>query len=413
MGLKEDDIVCVSAGDLQEYDGEPMVLPFNFLSQLLPDVSKISAKVTPVFLGISLAGLKILDRLSVEQLKISGQVDYLARYAPIGTRDEYSRKVLTSLGIPAYLQGCLTNIFPRRKSGDYRKTYLINCPVEVLPHIPSELLTDAEALNNSENVTGLTPQQIYRKIKTRCDEIRDTAKLIITSRYHIATPCYAMGIPTIFVRKPLNINIGDVRLDTLNPLIPMYSYRNFDEMDWTADAVDFPEIKRVITDCAIARIRDATARITMETEIQSFYKRRIDDYESVAQSEKGYFRTLENYIIDNFPAPASNGYFIYGAKVTNTSYDGTFPIIERIRETNPDLACKGFIDNFHTGYLAGRPIYKPDEVAFESGDFVIIVAETAVEDALSLLERCGVAKSLVLTTRLVTNRMITGRSAQK
>lgn len=59
------------------------------------------------------------------------------------------------------------------------------------------------------------------------ERYRTQAKLVITSKIHVAMPCIALGIPVIFiVDNPFN-----ERFDVLSGIVPIYSYKDIRYID--------------------------------------------------------------------------------------------------------------------------------------------------------------------------------------
>ena len=203
MGVDERDIQHIGIRDLASYDGERLLLPWNYAPVCIPVDEggniHMSERITPVFLGFTLSYLDWGRKfVSVEHfMEACGGREFLMRHSPIGCRDENTRLLLHNRGIPAYLQGCITSIFPMREPGEYTKVMLADCNAELLPHMPHELLRNAEVINNEVFAGDMPGMEMYRSVKERYAYFRDNAALMVSGRFHIVTPCYAMGIPSI------------------------------------------------------------------------------------------------------------------------------------------------------------------------------------------------------------------------
>ncbi|MDR3348740.1 MAG: polysaccharide pyruvyl transferase family protein [Acidaminococcales bacterium] len=277
MGIPYNEIVKITQSELATYDGEQLLLPYNYVLHFLVNPKDggalLSDKITPVFFGASVEFATLFDAFPLSNFTAPGNkwLELFRQTAPIGCRDAFTCDFLNKIGISSYLQGCITNILPRRQSGEYGKVLLIDCPNEVLPHIPDDILSIAEAMSNAEHIGDLTVEENYQKIKRRYDYYRDNAALIVTARYHVATPCNAMGIPTIFVKRPYDKHVKDIRLDTLNPGISLYTGETLDAIDWKPQYCDFNEYKTALMRLAMARIDETRERFTQGAKIRHLF----------------------------------------------------------------------------------------------------------------------------------------------
>ena len=108
MGINEDDIISVPRYDIADYQGEECICVINgasdyqevvYDSRMLPPTEKIHAIIYSLHLHRTLPQ----DELSF--LKLCGNV---------GCRDIHTVRYLRSLGVDAYLTGCLTLTLPNR-----------------------------------------------------------------------------------------------------------------------------------------------------------------------------------------------------------------------------------------------------------------------------------------------------------
>ncbi|EMS70387.1 polysaccharide pyruvyl transferase family protein [Ruminiclostridium cellobioparum] len=408
MEIPENEIIQISTKELATYDGEQLLLPYSYVLHFLvsPEDGRValSDKITPVFLGASVEFAMLLNSYSLDNFFSPGKgwIEMFRKFAPIGCRDEFTYKFITRLGIPAYLQGCITNILPHRRDGIYKKVLLIDCPSEVLPYIPNELLANAEVLSNAEYIGNLSIQDNYIKIKQRYEYYRDNAALVVTTRFHVVTPCNAMGIPAIFTMRTFDKHSEDIRLDTLNPFIQLCSSENYSDINWYPQWQDFSELKTHITQLAIARIHEVYKRHTATSQIREFFQTRIDEYESVKNTELAYRTRLRDYIQKNYAIPVRGRFYIWGA--IQLLCDGNNVVLANlVNENNPNLEFVGWIDTFKSGILANKPIQKPEGLFLAENEFVIVAAETAVPDALNRFNKMQINEKQFL---IISNTMI-------
>lgn len=392
MGIPEEDIVPISVKQLSEYDGEPLLLPYSYILHYLMDelsgTVDVSDKIIFVFLGVSLVVNMQLGAYPPETL-LDPQKKWLAllrKFAPIGCRDAFTMEFLKKAGIPSYLQGCITNSLPCRPAGDYQEILLVECPKEFLSRIPPELLKAAKTMKNAGYKASQTMGENYRKAKAQYLYYRDHAKLLITSRYHVATPCNAMGVPTVFVKRSFFESAEDIRLDTLNPNIQLCSAENHSPIDWDPVWADFSELKESITALAIARIKEAYLRYTKEKQIRKFYRSRIEQYPSLnSNSENNCFQRLRRFVSTCHPSSAGK-FYIWGA-LPFICRDAAVPLVQYVTEINPKLEFAGWLDSFKEGTLARKKIYHPDDLHLAENDFIIVVPVTAAASAREYVRR--------------------------
>ncbi|MDR3348739.1 MAG: polysaccharide pyruvyl transferase family protein [Acidaminococcales bacterium] len=410
MGIAQSQIVNITQAELSAYDGEQLLLPYSYVLHLFVfpgyGAVRLSPKITPVFLGGSFSftqfgGRYPLDKVADEQ---NGWFAMFRRAAPIGCRDEFTRKFLADHGIAAYLQGCITNIFPRRANGCYKKTLLVDLANDALPHIPGEILENAEILSNYAPNYELTVQENYRRVKERYDYYRDNAALVVTSRYHVALPCNAMGIPCIFIERKVNYYSKDIRLDSLHPYIQFVSGDDYSGVDWHPQWRDFHELKASIVALSAARIREAYTRFMETGRIRRFFQPRIDEW-LLADAGEAVYKTRLRKFVRKHHDNAAGRFYIWGAIKLLCDGDGVV-LANIVRDVNPNLQFAGWIDTFKTGLLAQRPIFHPDDFTLADNEFVVVAAETAAAAALGRFRQMGLnsAQYLILANTMVGQR---------
>lgn len=269
MKIPADKIVHITASELSTYDGEELILPYSYVMHLFvfPDYKKVklSKKIKPVFLGGSFSFTQFGSQYPISRVfdKEYGWIDMFRKFAPIGCRDAYTFGVLKKLEIPAYIGGCVTNILPQRNMSQgekfEKKVLLVDLTADAIPYIPDRILKNAICLTQYVENGTLTVQENFQRVKERYKYYSD-ASLIVSSRYHVVTPCNAMGIPCIFVNRNINYYKRDIRLDTLNPMIQFAQIENMKDLCWCPTPVQFDELKAKMVDLAVKRIYDAFLR---------------------------------------------------------------------------------------------------------------------------------------------------------
>ena len=196
----------------------------------------ISKDIIPVFLAMTIesGGFK-------EEYVNNHNMNYLKQYEPIGCRDAKTRDMLLKHGVKAYLNGCLTAVTKKRKCCG-TKILLVDVPMEVEKYLPKwnnevEIYSQQKYFDNSFSI-----DDIRKLVDERYDYYFNEAKLVVTSRLHVASPCMAVGIPVVFTK-----NVVDARFPWLETYIPLYSKDSYGEIDWNHNNnPPFFDIKNVI-----------------------------------------------------------------------------------------------------------------------------------------------------------------------
>lgn len=388
MKIPQDEIVYITEQELSTYDGEQLLLPYSYVLSFLLDEkqekTQISDKITLVFLGASVEFATLYDSYPLNNFKNpdKGYYDLFLKYSPVGCRDNFTKELLQSYGISAYLQGCITNIFPFRKEKPYKKIFLIDVPEEILSHLPTNLLEHIEIVSNAENISDLSYEQNYQKIKKRYESYCEQAALIISSRYHIVTPCNAMGIPCIFIKRTVDKHIKDIRLDTLNPEIQIVYDNDFSHIDFHKQvnhSDSFYKLKDKMIELARSRILTTVALYKNTKYIYEFFKPRIEWFQQLPDADTSYKKRLLDYV-EKYHADTRGKYYIWGA-IKLLCNGNSVGLEELIKRVNPNLQFAGWIDTFKTGSLAQKSIWSPEVFELGQNDFVIVAAETAVDTA--------------------------------
>jgi len=188
----------------------------------------------PVFLGFHIRPHQCARLLSQEA------IDYYKKHGPIGCRDVFTFKELSSRGVDCFVSNCLSLTFPRRlpKPEEESEVFVASRDERILDAIPPFLgpvqfikhysdTSDSE--DNMESAFELI--ELYR----------NKAKLIVTTLLHCALPAIAMGIPVV-VLYPHNGEAShqsdQERFSSLSRMVRVYSFQRSEEIDWSGHLVD-------------------------------------------------------------------------------------------------------------------------------------------------------------------------------
>lgn len=164
----------------------------------------------------------------------------------IGCRDLSTLEFCQANHIEAYFSRCLSLTLPRRKPefshGD--SVYCVDCPDWLMESMPIHLRRKAVTI--SQRMFRCEDQRVCR---TAAEELleryRTSASLVITTALHCASPCLAMGIPTVVVNPGYE---ESERFSSLSGLAHVYTK---DEVlsgvvNWNPGSIDFESLKLLL-----------------------------------------------------------------------------------------------------------------------------------------------------------------------
>lgn len=394
MGFSPNDIIYIGGIEVARYRGEKLLLPINFISSIIVRDNRIAVSddIIPVFLGFSLSS--VIDEFDPEDfLSKDENIDYFRKHAPIGCRDQYTYDIFKSLGIPAYLNGCLTATLPKRdKSNTGIKVIFADTPIALKEFIPKEFFKTCEFTTQQGYFSDeqlRDSSKIFDFVREHYEYYQKNASLIITSRLHVAIPCVAMGIPVIFVKDFI-----DQRFSWAEKLIPLYSAEQYREINWEPKAAEYEWIKQKIVSLAVSRIRAAARSLLTKSErvdydekiareVTDFYlnRHKATYFNSHAVTHKNTFR-LERMGVMLTQRKDTIRYALWGANKNLGFW------IDLISSKYPTAELAAIIDSYKTGKWGDFAIYEPDYLR-QHKLYVIITAVSAVSYATVFLKELG------------------------
>lgn len=374
LGIPKEDTVPLDRYDLTDYTGEDVVAIINgiesyehfcYATRFLP----VSDKIHPVFIGIHFH--RDLSEAELTSLRNN---------QPVGCRDEYTVKYLKSKGIDAFLTGCLTMLFPRRsESKKYDKVFIVDCPESVLEHIPNEIKEDAEYLSQvirmhsdscDHRLTLEETEEYNEKAREQLNRYKDEARLVITTRLHVASPCAAMGIPVVLVRDTY-----DERYQFIDRFLPLYYPKDLDELDFNGVNASIPEeVKHTLTEIAESMLETAKLRLKLDSIYTPPNKIQNVDY---AGEEEVAVQKLPMNPADSFE------YCIWGVCMPNS-----YLLYEQMEKYYPNAKLKYAIDTYAAGiYKDNIRIIHPNDIEklVNKKTWILVVAPAAHEAAHEML----------------------------
>lgn len=385
FGIKQKDIYKLRVDEVVTYDGEEcLVLPLNWCIfdpfYMEGDRLNISSKIKPVFLAVTL-GSRHKDSYFNEY-----NIEYLEKYEPIGCRDEVTMKVLQEHGIEAYLNGCLTATLPRRrKAPALGKTYIVDAPLELEKYIPADILANAKCMTQQYYCSkeNFSREELVEEIKVQYREYEKEAALVITSRLHVASPCMAMGIPVIFVKRRI-----DERFAWLDKLLPLYDYSQFESIDWNPSSIEYEEVKEKILKNAYNRIEEVKRKYEDAYSISDYWegRKRIKyaDFRNVLLYD---FEDVKQFMQQHWNREKNISYSLWGIN------KGAEALVSYIEQNWPNANLKSVIDTYKEVELRGRKSIKPEEITVDSEEYILVLAVGASNMALKKFRELKMRKN--------------------
>ena len=195
--------------------------------------------IDPVLVSIHTENIKY----SIDQFGSNASVLYLKDHAPIGGRDTTTTSLFKNKDILTFLSGCMTMTFKLKikRPEDYigGDIYIVDVPEETLKKfVPKHILDKSIYLSHKALDKEIVDNGVMRYVTAyRMLSKYAKARLVITSRLHVAMPSVALGTPVIFV---YDVNLpggggvtGKSRIKSLTPFTSLIDETNYQSFDWT------------------------------------------------------------------------------------------------------------------------------------------------------------------------------------
>jgi len=317
---------------------------------------------------------------------------------PFLCRDRRTALYLKHYGYKTVLWGCPSLLLPKRfKTQNQTKIFCCDIPDTLLPHIPNEIKNEMTDIGSAEHepspISDKAAASMFNMefIKNRLEKLRNEARLVITSRLHVAAPCLAMGIPVI-----LTIDHLDFRFDVLEPFIPLYSINDYAKINWNPTAPDIEDIKD-----KMCNIFEAVLEMAEHRKIQDKKFKKITDDFPPAQRYNAPHRfkpiTMANYAYFLYEESPYLKYSFFeriiGKKIENVDllyygcghigkhfFNSTYTLIQKARSF-------AFVDNspkYEGLSFEGYKVLKMSDIArYKKGDVKIIITANGFSNGVA------------------------------
>lgn len=370
MGIPIQDIIHVDWFDMGSYVGEYVVLPINlsmFINSDRQSFADLSPYIIPVFIGASFKHTQVDQK----------QLDFFKKWEPIGCRDERTMEILRKHHIEAYLAGCIACTLPYIKSSKPKsKVFFVDTPAIIKDYIPKDILDHAVSLTHEYFISKerIKEDPSSEKLASKViQQYAEEARLVVTSRFHSACLCIALGIPVI-----LALENNYYKFSWLSKLLPLYTPDKFGEIDWNPTALDFGEMKLKMQAVAIERIQ-STFEARKYYELSEFFE---NSSKSNADSLL-YYHEACRYIDRKWKEKSEIKYAFWGM-TENAMY-----IEKYIHDNFSNAKLVRVYDTFKEGKYKGIQIQKPQKEDLCEETFVFVTSNSAADIAQELFETIG------------------------
>lgn len=369
MNIDYNDVVRIEFSDLYTWDGEELVVPISFplisYSSSM-HITCFSEKIRPVFLALSVLSDSLDD----------SDVAYLKRFAPVGCRDNHTLATMKKYGIDAYLYGCITLTFPKKRTpGDKKEQiFCVDISEKLAAKIPPEIKKDCVFITNMCYVHELDkePEEKEREIYNM---LIDKAKLVVTARMHVALPCIAAGIPVVFAK-----DLFSFRFSGIDRIAQIYAEEEYDAIDWNPQPVEYENVKEKMINLAISRIYNREEEYRQL--ISDLNKCLMDRGMREGRIEFAYY--TEKYLESRFSYDSHFDFILWA--VTQTA-----EIVYRLLETKwKNARLVAVVDRGKKVAFHGK-VSGPKEVILENRNATVLVCSgAAIGEAKQYFDENGI-----------------------
>ena len=360
LQIREEDIIEIDFHDLNTYHGDYVVVLINLFFFGAHDMKETwfpcSPYIIPIFIGLHLSS----------KLLTTNEILFFQSYSPIGCRDEYTLETMRRYGIEAYLFGCASATFPKREDCDkdrYNTIFLVDVnEKEITERLPIQYTSKKVEIVHHVirgDFTKKTYDSANNLAKQLLNKYRDEAFLVITSRLHCASPCAAMGIPTIMVVKEKS-----KRFSWLEKLVPIYDENEYDSIDWDVKPLNYEYFKQRMIDFIKLRVNDTLSKISGISEISNFFEFRgsgkyVDPFYR-------FFKSLKELLDRDL-----SGFYLWGGTALSIE---TYDVIQKEK---PELKFYGLIDEYNDLMFMGKHSISFDKLNNEMEKILLIITPTS------------------------------------
>ena len=164
-------------------------------------------------------------------------IDYFKSREPIGCRDTGTLNLMRQYGVEAYFSACMTLTIRNPNLNKPRTDNIYIVDVKEGNILPSSIAKKGKRLTHSLKNADLRKFNSLRFARSYENLLKySTAKVVVTSRIHVALPCVAMGTPVIFINSaklPGGGGSSNTESDRVGGLLQFFHTINLYDMSTT------------------------------------------------------------------------------------------------------------------------------------------------------------------------------------
>lgn len=218
IGVHDDQITTIDRDSLATYDGDSLLLVMNSVFTI--GNFPLAEAITPVYFGFSFHPDNLLPGQTSQDYEAA--LRHLRPVGSIGCRDRATADALAARGFASHVTGCLSqSLAPRTFQGEDHDGAVLFCGIDD-SSLEQELLRQSKGshFRLRDQRYRVTEYPLSSEAMSACRHEADAlislyarhVKLVVTSLMHCASPCAAMGIPAVIVRRdPNNIRFSSLR----------------------------------------------------------------------------------------------------------------------------------------------------------------------------------------------------------
>lgn len=197
--------------------------------------------ITPLFISFHVTN----SNNSYKLLPNKKLIDYYKQFEPIGCRDLKTKGYFDKIGVKAYFSNCITltleNHFTERNDDillvdplryNYTKPYR---DFLIKRMIPKKYQDFVKFAYQRRKVTDLTREERFGEAE-KLIEMYSKAKMVITSRIHVALPCLALGTPVYFINAGYHSSLFNLN-DRFEGIMNLFNVINEDVFPFSSKSI--------------------------------------------------------------------------------------------------------------------------------------------------------------------------------
>lgn len=266
-----------------------------------------SPYIYPLLISMHFKSLRETDIGDVYLRGFGGE--FLKKYGPVGARDLETEKRLKRNGISSYFSGCMTLTLEKFNNVEKKnKICLVDVSEKVTEKVKEVKNSKIEILShylNQEETAKKSFEERMNDVENLLKKYQE-AKLVITTRLHVALPCVALGTPVIVVHKDF---FDEDRLGSYFKYFKNFTEEDFLNMDilnltenLKANNDDYLKLKVFLNSKCREFIKNCQRQNNDLPEVKEYkeYVKKIEWYKEIYERERLVVEKIEKRRINEY-----------------------------------------------------------------------------------------------------------------